>query len=112
MPQKRLFNLTELLKDLKLDSSSKLCSGKLLLKFGSAKNNFVAKLQNLCSFSKNFAGFVRNPDNFIEVLYKTGKVLQFCYKTIFLHFRTLKGVFHNRVLMMSPTSDPLKFLSS
>ena len=83
MPKKWLFNFTKPLKDLKLGSPSKLCSEKLLLRFGSAKNSLVAKLQNLCSFLKNLTGFVRNPDNFIEVLYKTGKVLQFCYETIF-----------------------------
>ena len=83
MPKKRLFNFTEPLKDLKLGSSSKLCSGKLLLKFGSAENSFVAKLQNLWSFLKNLTDFVRNPDNYIEVLHKTGKVLQFFYETIF-----------------------------
>ena len=82
MPKKRLLNFTKPLKDLKLGSSSKLCSGKLLLKFGSAKNSFVAKLQNLCSFLKNLTNIVRNSNNFIEVLYKTGKVLQFCYETI------------------------------
>ena len=83
MPKKRLFNFTKPLKDLKLGSPSKLCSAKLILKFGSAKSSFVAKLQNLSSFLKDLTGFVRNPDNFIEILYKTGKVLQFCYETMF-----------------------------
>ena len=68
MAKKRLFNFTKPLKDQKLGSPSKLCSGKFLLKFGSAKNSFLEKLQNFCSFLKYLTSVVRNPDNFIEVL--------------------------------------------
>ena len=68
MPKKWLFNFTKPLKDLKLGSPSKLYSGKLLLKFESAKNSFVANLQSLCSFLKNLTGSVRNPNNFYTKL--------------------------------------------
>ena len=83
MPEKTALQFYKTIKGSEVWLTIKTLFWKTSFKVRECKKSFVAKLQNLYSFLKNLTGFVRNTDNIIEVLYKTGKVLQFCYETSF-----------------------------